>query len=245
MPLLHIISEPPGARLYLDRKDLGERGTAPQTLALLPGSYRVLAELEGFRVAESPPVELQVGVEQTVSLRLQRIVGTIHVSGPAGARQAGATPDRRRQRRATSGAHRRAPPLAATPRCAAGARPAAQAALGPRRARNSSGMAHEKVDPWSLESLGMLSMAEIVRLQELLSRELRRRFEKELALVFSDVVGSTDYFARFGDEAGRRLQQRHFDLLGPPVLAGGGRIVETGGDGAFVVFPAWRRRRAR
>ena len=112
MPLLHIISEPPGARLYLDRKDLGERGTAPQTLALLPGSYRVLAELEGFRVAESPPVELQVGVEQTVSLRLQRIVGTIHVSGPAGARQAGATPDRRRQRSAAerTGAPRHSPP---------------------------------------------------------------------------------------------------------------------------------------
>jgi class 3 adenylate cyclase len=99
-------------------------------------------------------------------------------------------------------------------------------------------MPHEKADPWSLESLGTLSMAEVIRLQELLSRELRRRFEKELALVFSDVVGSTDHFARFGDEAGRRLQQRHFDLLGPPVLAGGGRIVETGGDGAFIVFPS-------
>jgi outer membrane receptor protein involved in Fe transport len=85
VPLLHIISEPPGARLYLDRKDLGERGTAPQTLALAPGSYRVLAELEGFRIAESAPVELRVGVEHTVSLQLQRIVGTIHVLGPPGA----------------------------------------------------------------------------------------------------------------------------------------------------------------
>jgi hypothetical protein len=50
------------------------------------------------------------------------------------------------------------------------------------------------------------------------------------------VVASTDYFARFGDEAGRRLQQRHFDLLSPVVVAAGGRIVDTGGDGAFVVF---------
>ena len=39
------------------------------------------------------------------------------------------------------------------------------------------------------------------------------RFERRRALVFSDVVGSTPYFARFGDEAGRQLQQRHVDLL--------------------------------
>jgi class 3 adenylate cyclase len=99
-------------------------------------------------------------------------------------------------------------------------------------------MPSEKPESWPLQSVEALSMAEIIRLQELLSRELRRRFEQDLALVFSDVVGSTDHFARFGDEAGRRLQQRHFDLLGQPVLAGGGRIVETGGDGAFIVFPS-------
>ena len=81
-------------------------------------------------------------------------------------------------------------------------------------------------------------MSEIVRLQDLLSRELKRRFEKELALGFSDVVGSTDFFERFGDEAGQRLQQRHFDLLGQAVLPAAGRVVDTAGDGAFVVFPS-------
>lgn len=99
-------------------------------------------------------------------------------------------------------------------------------------------MSSEKTDLPLPESLGALSMTEIIRLQELLSRELKRRFEKDRAIVFSDVVGSTDHFARFGDEAGRRLQQRHFDLLRDPVLAGGGRIVETGGDSALVEFPA-------
>jgi class 3 adenylate cyclase len=97
-------------------------------------------------------------------------------------------------------------------------------------------MPSEPFDPPSSQSIAALSMTEIIRLQELLSRELKRRFEKQRALAFSDVVGSTDYFARFGDEAGRRLQQRHFDLLVPLVVAAGGRIVETGGDGAFVVF---------
>jgi outer membrane receptor protein involved in Fe transport len=83
--LLHIVTDPPGARLYVDRKDLGERGASPQTMALVPGNYRVLAELDGYRVAESPPVELRVGVERSVALTLQRIVGTVRVEGPASA----------------------------------------------------------------------------------------------------------------------------------------------------------------
>jgi outer membrane receptor protein involved in Fe transport len=83
--LLNIVTNPPGARLYVDRKDLGERGASPQTMALTEGTYRVLAELEGYRVAESPAVELRVGIERHVELTLQRIVGTVRVQGPAGA----------------------------------------------------------------------------------------------------------------------------------------------------------------
>ena len=82
-----------------------------------------------------------------------------------------------------------------------------------------------------------LSMAEIIRLQDRLSQELKRRFEKHLALGFSDIVGSTSYFERFGDEAGRMLQQRHFDLAQLALEAHGGRIVDTAGDGIFMAFP--------
>lgn len=84
------------------------------------------------------------------------------------------------------------------------------------------------------ESLGL---REIIRLQNELSAVLSRRFERQLAVAFSDIVGSTGYFARFGDEAGRRLQQRHVDLLEPVVGGSGGRIVDTAGDGAFICFP--------
>jgi class 3 adenylate cyclase len=88
-----------------------------------------------------------------------------------------------------------------------------------------------------LESLAeQLSMTDLIRLQDLLSQALKRRFERRLALVFSDVVGSTPYFARFGDEAGRKLQQRHVDLLGAAIAREDGRVVDTAGDGAFVVF---------
>lgn len=81
-----------------------------------------------------------------------------------------------------------------------------------------------------------LSMTELIRLQDVLSKAIVRRFEKRLALVFSDVVGSTPYFARFGDEAGRKLQQRHFDLLNAAIAPEHGRVVDTAGDGAFIVF---------
>lgn len=81
-----------------------------------------------------------------------------------------------------------------------------------------------------------LSMTEIIRLQNLLSQELTRRFEVSAALAFSDIVGSTPYFARFGDEPGRKLQQLHVDLLEQALPAHGGRIVDTAGDGAFTVF---------
>jgi class 3 adenylate cyclase len=81
-----------------------------------------------------------------------------------------------------------------------------------------------------LETLGL---TQIIRLQNRLSEVLRRRFTRSLALCFTDTVGSTAYFARFGDEAGRRLQQRHFDLLERALAPRGGRIVDTAGDGAF------------
>lgn len=81
-----------------------------------------------------------------------------------------------------------------------------------------------------------LSMTEIIRLQDALSKALVRRFEKKLALVFADMVGSTPYFAKFGDVAGRKLQQRHIDLIQRSLEKCGGRIVDTAGDGAFLCF---------
>jgi class 3 adenylate cyclase len=82
-----------------------------------------------------------------------------------------------------------------------------------------------------------LSMTEIIRLQDKLSKALVRRFEKRLALAFSDVVGSTTYFSRYGDEAGKKLQLRHVDLIHRVLVPAQGRIVDTAGDGAFLCFP--------
>jgi class 3 adenylate cyclase len=82
-----------------------------------------------------------------------------------------------------------------------------------------------------------LTLTQIIQLQTELSQALQRRFERRLALGFTDVAGSTEYFARYGDEAGRRLVQRHLDLVSRMVPLAGGRIVDTAGDGAFTCFP--------
>lgn len=84
--------------------------------------------------------------------------------------------------------------------------------------------------------IGALSMTEIIRLQNLLTQELSRRFETSAAICFTDIVGSTAYFARFGDAAGRQLQQLHVDLLQRALEEHGGRIVDTAGDGAVTIF---------
>jgi class 3 adenylate cyclase len=81
-----------------------------------------------------------------------------------------------------------------------------------------------------------LTLTEMIQLQTALGEALKRRFERQLCLGFSDVVGSTPYFARFGDAAGRGLQQRHFDVLARALEKHGGRVVDTAGDGAFTVF---------
>jgi outer membrane receptor protein involved in Fe transport len=83
--MLDIQTDPPGAHLFLDRKDLGERGVGPLRVALTGGRYRVIAALEGYEDASSEAVVVEVGGQVTVRLQLRRIVGTLRVEQPLGA----------------------------------------------------------------------------------------------------------------------------------------------------------------
>src|SRR6266542_4060774 len=67
--VLKIVTEPPGATIYIDRRDLGPRGSSPRTLGLPPGRYRVIADLANYESAESPEIDAQQG-ETLVQLRL-------------------------------------------------------------------------------------------------------------------------------------------------------------------------------
>ncbi|MGI8615321.1 MAG: adenylate/guanylate cyclase domain-containing protein [Actinomycetota bacterium] len=65
-----------------------------------------------------------------------------------------------------------------------------------------------------------------------------------LAVLFTDIVGSTELAARMGDESWKRLLRRHHEIMRGVVGRNGGRIVDTAGDGVFAVFRRPRPRSA-
>ncbi len=83
--VLKVITQPPGATVYLDRKDLGPRGNTPADLGLPSGHHKVIVELAGYETAIQDSVEVKVGKQTRVEMRLVPILGTVHVGGEPGA----------------------------------------------------------------------------------------------------------------------------------------------------------------
>ncbi len=84
--VLQVDSDPPGATIYITRRDLGARGETPATMGLAPGPYVVLADLPGYESAQTEFPDLKAGTRTHVLLRLTQIVGTLRVEGvPPGA----------------------------------------------------------------------------------------------------------------------------------------------------------------
>lgn len=77
--VLEVTSEPPGATVYVERRDLGPRGSAPLSLGLKPGAYVVLAELAGHHPARVTVPAVAAGQSRRVTLRLQPILGRVSV----------------------------------------------------------------------------------------------------------------------------------------------------------------------
>lgn len=65
--------------------------------------------------------------------------------------------------------------------------------------------------------------------------ELRRQ-KLLLTVLFTDLVGSTSYFDRYGDTAGLALVQRHAEMATQAVTELGGRVIKTIGDSVMAVF---------
>jgi serine/threonine-protein kinase len=87
------------------------------------------------------------------------------------------------------------------------------------------------------EKLQGSSIMEILRVQEHLQKLVRDRHERQVAILFSDIADSARYFERHGDAEGRRMVQRHADLLAPIIREGGGRVVKNIGDAIMACFP--------
>jgi outer membrane receptor protein involved in Fe transport len=95
-PLVAVVrveSSPPGATLYLDRKDLGARGQTPLVLALPAGRYTFLAERAAHEPGKVEGVELKLGTETTVRVPLAPIFGALRVEGEPRGAQVRLAPD--------------------------------------------------------------------------------------------------------------------------------------------------------
>lgn len=84
--LIEVETDPPGAQVFIDRQDLGSRGTSPRTLALPPGPHTVIVTLDGYESARVGPMTLETGARKKATMKLDRILGAVTVRGqPAGA----------------------------------------------------------------------------------------------------------------------------------------------------------------
>lgn len=90
--LVTVESEPHGAAIFVDRRELGQYGVTPRVLALAAGPHRIWVEKDGYRAAETS-VELGLGSESRVALAPEQILGRLRVSAPTAARVRVLDPD--------------------------------------------------------------------------------------------------------------------------------------------------------
>jgi hypothetical protein len=70
LALVRVTSDPPGAAIYADRRDLGVLGETPRTIALTPGEHRILLAREGHEdasVAVSPAAGREIEIATTLT----------------------------------------------------------------------------------------------------------------------------------------------------------------------------------
>jgi outer membrane receptor for ferrienterochelin and colicin len=79
--VLEVVTSPPGATIYLNRKDLGARGASPRLLGLAAGKYTVIAELTGYETATAAEVTVDVGSRTKVELSLVPLLATVAIAG--------------------------------------------------------------------------------------------------------------------------------------------------------------------
>jgi outer membrane receptor for ferrienterochelin and colicin len=82
--LLDIVTDPPGAAIYINRRDLGSRGESPRALGLAPGRYKVIVDKPGFYPTESQDIDVAVADKVRVSLvlrpRVEDLTGSLVVN---------------------------------------------------------------------------------------------------------------------------------------------------------------------
>jgi class 3 adenylate cyclase len=85
----------------------------------------------------------------------------------------------------------------------------------------------------------MAELEDLLRKRKEVLEDLDRRiatYAKSVTLLFTDIVGSTEFFETAGDIAGRQMIQTHNDLLYPIIETHGGKIIKTIGDAIMASF---------
>jgi len=87
------------------------------------------------------------------------------------------------------------------------------------------------MDPGSEEKIGISQFAPPRPMEAYPQSSIRK-----IAVLFTDVVGSTRYFRNLGDVAGREMLKRHQDIASSPIVEHGGVVVKTLGDSIMAYF---------
>lgn len=81
------------------------------------------------------------------------------------------------------------------------------------------------------------SLKDLMKKRQALDQELETEFTKEMAIIITDIKGSTAIQETMGDFAGRMHLESHNQILFPLVEKYKGRIIKGTGDGAIAVVP--------
>jgi outer membrane receptor for ferrienterochelin and colicins len=84
--VIAVETTPPGATVFLDRRDLGSVGTSPSQLGLKAGTYTIIAELPGYEQMTQTGVQVSTGEVEHLKLDLVRILGKVEMAGEPGTR---------------------------------------------------------------------------------------------------------------------------------------------------------------
>jgi class 3 adenylate cyclase len=89
--------------------------------------------------------------------------------------------------------------------------------------------------PRAADPGGDTDIDQLLRAQGEVETALRQQ-KAQFAVMFTDIVGSTAFFERYGDTAGLMMLQRHHELVLPAIEEASGTVIKTIGDAVMATF---------
>ncbi len=80
------------------------------------------------------------------------------------------------------------------------------------------------------------SIEEMLRKKDELDQLIRKKFKKEVTILFTDICGYTKYMEKMGDIKGRTMLQKHNDIVMPAIKEHNGFVIKTIGDAVMATF---------